>query len=63
MDQTTNENLASCDQCFDCEVHLEEEEPCDNVFNCDFGNYTDYGNCVYHSVLAFEMWIISNFII
>ena len=41
-------------ECFpeeDCSsrVSLYEEEDCPQVDNCAFGNFTDFGNCVYHS--------------
>ena len=35
--------------CFDCEVETEEELPCDDTSLCEFSEYTDFGNCVFHS--------------
>ena len=36
-------------ECFDCPVGVLEIQNCTSTSLCDFGEWTDYGNCVYHS--------------
>ena len=38
----------SAQVCFECEEELEQEEECPYV-DCEFSDWTDIGNCVYHS--------------
>ena len=47
-------------KCFQCEYHLEETEDCKDTPLCEFGGYTDYGNCVYHSDCCQTVWVESN---
>ena len=47
--RTRSCECAAGETCYDCPVHDEETIDCPSTNLCEFGEYSDYGNCVYHS--------------